>query len=101
MPSLRVEAHDLREGSGEDTLKDLEEFLEERLDVEVSLMGGELIISPKEEGREKAIPKRRLRILLRKFLHQFELREDYRIISGGENLLIIKERRRPRIRGRR
>ena len=34
-----------------------------------------------------------LRVLLKKFLHREELKEEFRIISGKENSLVIKERK--------
>jgi hypothetical protein len=40
------------------------------------------------------VPKKAyLRVLLRKFLHQTELKEDFRVISTAGNILKIKLRR--------
>jgi len=44
-----------------------------------------------EEGKEAS--RSCLRLLLRKFLHREDLKEDFRVISGGENVFIVKERK--------
>jgi hypothetical protein len=37
--------------------------------------------------------KKYLRVLVKKFLHKSELREYYRVLSGGEETLRIKEKK--------
>jgi hypothetical protein len=32
-------------------------------------------------------------VLLKKYLHKAELKEDFRVIAGPENTLIVKERK--------
>ena len=44
-----------------------------------------------EEGKEAS--RSCLRLLLRKFLHREDLKLDFRVISGGENSFVLKERK--------
>lgn len=44
-----------------------------------------------EEGKE--VSRSCLRLLLRKFLHKEDLKEDFRVISGGENSFVVKEKK--------
>jgi hypothetical protein len=44
-----------------------------------------------EEGKEAS--RSCLRLLLRKFLHKEALKVDFRIISGGEDSFVVKERK--------
>jgi len=66
-------------------------FLEDRIDVEVKAAGDTITID-EENGPSKAY----LRVLIRKFLHQADLKEDFRVISSKENVFTIKERKEAR-----
>jgi hypothetical protein len=44
-------------------------------------------------GEGKAVSKKYLRVLVKKFLHKQELKEYYRVISGDEDTLKVKERK--------
>ena len=89
MSSIVIDVSDLRSYEGE-CVKDLASFLEKRLDGTVSVAKKEVTLAF-EEGKEAT--RSCLRLLLRKFLHQEELKEDFRVISGGENLFVMKERK--------
>jgi len=90
MPKITINISELR-GIDDESVKDLAEFLKGRMDAKVDVTSGEIILNY-EEG--KKIPsKAYLRMLLRKFLHQAELKEDFRVILGKENVFIIKERK--------
>jgi hypothetical protein len=39
------------------------------------------------------ISKKYLRVLVKKFLHKSELKEYYRVLSGGEDTLRVKEKK--------
>ncbi|MFQ5836576.1 MAG: 60S ribosomal protein L22 [Candidatus Bathyarchaeia archaeon] len=78
-------------GKDEENVEDLAEFLEGRADATVDVSSDEITLKY-EEGK-KAPSKAYLRVLLRKFLHKAELKEDFRVISGKENVFIIKERK--------
>lgn len=71
-------------------LKDLTGFLESRLDGTVVLAKKEVTLEF-EEGKEAS--RSCLRLLLRKFLHREDLKEDFRVISGGEDVFIVKKRK--------
>ncbi|HDJ26588.1 MAG TPA: hypothetical protein ENF34_04665, partial [Candidatus Bathyarchaeota archaeon] len=80
----------------EKTLVDeLAAFLSERLGREVELVGSEIRVDvggPKE--------KKRVKQLLKKFLHKWELEDDFRVISLGEGAFRVKKRRFPRLKKR-
>ncbi len=88
MSTVVVDVSDLRGYEG-DYAQGLADFLEHRLGATVSLAKNEVTLEFEEE---KVAPSRsHMRLLLRKFLHREELKEDLRVISGGENAFIIKE----------
>jgi len=90
MPTVVIKISELR-GMNDENVKNLAEFLENRAGAKVDVTSGEIALNF-EEG--KKIPSRaHLRVLLRKFLHQAELKENFRVISGKENVFIIKERK--------
>jgi len=90
MPTVVIKISELR-AINDENVKNLAEFLENRVGAKVDVTSGEIALNF-EEG--KKIPSRaHLRVLLRKFLHQAELKEDFRVISGKENVFIIKERK--------
>ena len=90
MSTVAIDVSDLRGYEG-DYVQDLVDFLESKLDVTVSSSKNEVTLEFEEE---KEAPSRKdLRLLLRKFLHREYLKEDLRVISGGEDVFIIKERK--------
>jgi hypothetical protein len=88
MTEIRVDISELK-SEGSDTIKELAEFLEEKTKAEVETATNEITL----KDEEKNISKKHLRVLLRKFIHRIELRDYFRVISGGENTLIVKERK--------
>ena len=84
-----IDVSELRSFDGE-SVKALADFLESRLDGAVVLAKKEVTLEF-EEGKEAS--RSCLRLLLRKFLHKEELKEDFRVISGGENHFVMKERK--------
>jgi hypothetical protein len=89
MSTIIIKISELR-GMDEEK-KNLATFLEDRLDVMAHRTSDEITLNY-EEGK-KAHSKAHLRVLLRKFLHKAELKDDFRVISGKENIFIIKERK--------
>ena len=90
MSTVVVNVSDLRGYEG-DYVNVLVNFLERRLDITVATAKNEVTLEFEEETE---VPSRKnLRLLLRKFLHREYLKEDLRVISGGENAFIIKERK--------
>lgn len=90
MSKIPIEISELRKLADGDTVKELADFLEEKLEgIEVDTTGSEIILSYEEE---KPFARSYLRTLLRKFLHRAELKE-FRVIAGKENAFVIKERK--------
>ena len=92
MPKIVIDVHDLRSGSGNEAVEDLATFLKEKLEKEIDTSGDELAINVEED---KKVPRPYLRVLLKKFLHRTELKEEYRVIAGKENSLVVKNRKLP------
>ena len=90
MSTVVVNVSDLRGHEG-NYAQALADFLGHRLDMTVTLAKDEVTLEFEEE--KEAPSRSHLRVLLRKFLHREELKEVLRVISGGENVFIIKERK--------
>ncbi|MCW4052322.1 MAG: 60S ribosomal protein L22 [Candidatus Bathyarchaeota archaeon] len=91
MSKTPVDITELRKGTDGDTIKELADFLEEKIEgVEVDMTGSEIILGYEEEA--KPFSRSHLRVLLRKFLHRSELK-DFRVIAGKENAFVIKEKK--------
>ena len=90
MSIIVIKISELR-GKDEENVEDLAELLEGRADATVDITSDEITLKY-EEGK-KAPSRSYLRVLLRKFLHRAELKEEFRVISGKENVFIIKERK--------
>ena len=90
MSTVVVNVSDLRGYEG-DYAQALVDFLEGQLDATVALAKNEVTLEFEEE--KEAPSRKNLRLLLRKFLHREYLKEDLRVISGGEDVFIIKDRK--------
>jgi hypothetical protein len=88
--TVTIQISELR-GKNAEKIKDLAEFLKSKVDAKIDVAGNEIILNY-EEVKERP-PKTYIRVLLRKFLHKTELKEQFRVISGKENVFIIKERK--------
>jgi hypothetical protein len=87
---IPIEISEIRKSADGDTVKELADFLKEKLEgVEVDMTGSEIILS---YGEERTLSRSYLRTLLKKFLHRAEL-EDFRVIAGKENSFIVKEKK--------
>lgn len=90
MSKIPIEITELRKSADGDTVKELADFLKEKLgDVEVDMTGSEITLKTEEEMK---FSRPQLRTLLRKFLHKAEL-DDFRVIAGKDNAFIIKEKK--------
>lgn len=89
MSNVVIEVTELR-NFDDACIKELTDFLEEKLEGKVIAAKKEVSLEF-EEGNEAS--RSCLRLILRKFLHRANLREDFRVISGGENVFIIKEKK--------
>lgn len=88
MTELRIDISKLK-SEGDDVINELADFLIEKTEANVKTSTNEIVV----KDEEKTVPKQYLRVLLRKFLHKKELKDSYRVISGKENTLIVKERK--------
>lgn len=88
MSTIVIRISELR-GKNEEKVKDLADFLKDKAGAKVDVTSDDITLKY-EEGK-KAASKAYLRVLLRKFLHKTELKEEFRVISGKENVFIIKE----------
>ena len=72
-----------------DSVSQLVTFLRDKTAGEVTNDGGKITLKTNSEG----VDKKYIRVLLKKFIHQKELKESYRIISGEADMLLISERK--------
>lgn len=89
--SIAIEVSELRDRDDK-KVKDLAEFLEGKVKAKVDIVADEITINY-EEKKGKIPPKAHLRVILRKFLHKAGLKERFRVISGGENVFIVKKKK--------
>lgn len=90
LSSIVIDISELRSADGEEVEK-LEKFLKEKIKAKIDVADREITMKSRDKGE---IPRRDyLRVLLKKYLHKAELREEFRIIAGKENVLIIKGRK--------
>ena len=88
MSKIAIEISELRTSEGDEAVKDLKEFLESKTGTKVEVSSGEIILQSEEKTR---IPKKsHVRVLLKKFLHQTEIKDIFRVITGKENTFVIK-----------
>jgi len=71
----------------------LRDFLINRMDIVVEATKDQVLLTF-ERGEESLGRPRRIRQLLKKFLHRRRLKEEFRVISGGQNAFIISRRRK-------
>jgi hypothetical protein len=90
MAKITIDIHELRSNSGNEAVEDLSAFLKEKLGTEIDVSSNEILLETEKE-KSKELSRSYLRVLLKKFLHKTELKEDFHVISGKENSFIIKE----------
>jgi len=88
LTELKIDISELK-SEGEDLIKELVEFLKEKTNSEINRTADFIIV----KNEEKIMPKKHLRVILKKFLHKTELKPYFRVIGGKENSLIVKERK--------
>jgi hypothetical protein len=86
MSETKIDISELKSEGG-DLIKELAQFIKEKTKANVETATNDITI--KSEG--KTVTRTYLRVLLRKFLHQQELREYFRVIGGKQNALKVKE----------
>ena len=85
---ITVDASELKD-EGKEVIKELADFVKEKTGAEVTSESNKVTV----KGEGAAVSKKYLRVLVKKYLHQKELKEYYRVISGDEGMLTVKERK--------
>ncbi|MBM4400910.1 MAG: hypothetical protein FJ045_03050 [Crenarchaeota archaeon] len=83
-----VDASDLKD-EGKEVIQGLADFMKEKTGAEVTNESNKVTV----KGEGAAVSKKYLRVLVKKFLHKQALKEYFRVISGEENTLQVKERK--------
>ena len=84
---IEVDTSQLK-GEGKELVEQLASFIRNKTAAEVKNESNKLVI----ESENRMISRKNLRVLLKKFLHQKELRDYFRVISGDGLALKIQER---------
>ena len=85
---ITIDASELKD-EGKEVIQGLADFVELKTGAEVTNESNQITI----RGEGAVISKKYLRVLSRKYLHKRELKDFYRVISGDESTLKIKERK--------
>jgi len=83
-----VDASELKD-EGKEVIQGLANFMKEKTRAEVTNESNKVTV----KGETITVTKKYLRVLVKKYLHKAELKEYYRVISGDEDTLKIKERK--------
>lgn len=90
MSSIMIDISELRSAYGE-KIEDLEKFLKEKTKAKIDVADREITLTSEE--KTKIPDKNYLKVLLKKYLHTAELRDEFRVTAGKENTLVIRGRR--------
>ena len=88
MSDIMIDASELKD-EGKQVVQALADFVKEKTGAEVTNESNKVTV----KGEGKTVSKKYLRVLVKKFLHKQELKEYYRVISGDEGILKVKERK--------
>jgi hypothetical protein len=88
MADIVVDASELKD-EGKQVVQALADYVKEKTGAEVTNQSNKVMV----KGEGKAVSKKYLKVLVKKFLHKQELKEYYRVISGDEDTLKVKERK--------
>ena len=88
MSKVAIEISELRGNEGDEAVNDLKEFLEDKTGTKIEVTSGEIVLQSEEKTKFPA--KSHIRVLLKKFLHQAELKDVFRVIAGKEGSFVIK-----------
>ena len=90
MSSIIIDIGELRSAYSEE-IEELEKFLKEKTKAKIDVADREITLKPGDKGE---IPQKDyLKVLIKKYLHKADLRDEFRVIAGKENTLIIKARK--------
>ncbi len=85
---ITIDASELKD-EGKEVIQGLADFMKEKTGAEVANVSNKVII----KGEDAKVTKKYLRVLAKKYLHRKELKEYFKVISGDEDTLKIKERK--------
>jgi hypothetical protein len=88
MVEIVVDASELKD-EGKQVVQALADFVKEKTGGEVREVSNKVTVM----GEGKAVSKKYLRLLVKKFLYKQELKDYYRVISSDEETLTVKERK--------
>ena len=88
MSNIMIDASELKD-EGKQVVQAFADFVKEKTGAEVTNESNKVTV----KGEGKKVSKKYLRVLVKKFLHKQELKEYYRVISGDEGILKVKERK--------
>jgi hypothetical protein len=88
MADIVVDASELKD-EGKQVVQALADYVKAKTGAEVTNQSNKVTVT----GEGKTVSKKYLRVLVKKFLHKQELKEYYRVISGDEDTLKVKERK--------
>jgi hypothetical protein len=87
MVEIIVDASELKD-EGKEVIQGLADFMKEKTGAEVTEASNKVTV----KGEGKAVSKKYLRVLVKKFLHKRELKDYYRVTTD-EDTLKVKERK--------
>lgn len=90
MQDVVIDVGELRSAYSEE-IEELEKFLKEKLEAKIEVADREITLKP--SGDSEDLGKDYIRVLLKRYLHRAELKDQFRVIAGKGNVLIIKERK--------
>ncbi len=88
MVEIIVDASELKD-EGKEVIQALADFIKEKTAAEVTEESNKVTV----KGEGAAVSKKYLRVVVKKFLHKQKLNDNFRVISGDENTLKVKERK--------
>jgi hypothetical protein len=88
MVEIVVDASELKD-EGKEVIQGLADFMKEKTGAEVTNESNKITV----KGEGAAVSKKYLRVLVKKFLHKQKLKGYFKVISGDEDTLKVKERK--------
>lgn len=88
MMEIVIDASELK-NEGKDVIQGLNDFIKEKTGADVANESNKVTV----KGEDATVSKKYLRVLVKKFLHKKQLKDYFRVISGNEETLKVKERK--------
>lgn len=88
MVEILIDASELK-NEGKDVIQGLVDFMKEKTGADVANESNKVTV----KGEDASVSKKYLRVLVKKFLHKKQLKDYFRVISGDEDTLKVKERK--------